>query len=394
MLMPARKLIRDERGMSLVFVGLGLMGFVAASMLAIDVGMLMTARSQAQNSADAGAHAGAVALAFDDYDDRSSTGPAVTHAVNEALANQVMSANVSVTPADVDFPPNPSLPGLTNRVRVRVYRDAAHDNPMDTFIARLFGKNTMDISAVATAEASPSDLPARCLPFTIPDRWEEHTNPPFNSDTSYFDLYDRHGNSRGTPLGDPDVYVDADHDGYTGYNRETDVGTLVKLKTDPGTVVSPSVYNPIVIPGDGTGADNYRNGIVNGVCPASGWGTQLTLEPGNMVGPTAQGIDELVAKDPDARFDTTCNCIKGSRYNPASNSPRVAAIPLYDPDYYERNQQTGRNAAFKIANYLGVFVVGMRGGEVTAYVVPMPGSGQSGDNIPAAMFLQTVRIVQ
>ena len=48
--------VRDRRtGLSLVFVGLGFMGFLAASMLAIDVGMLMTARSQAQNAADAGA---------------------------------------------------------------------------------------------------------------------------------------------------------------------------------------------------------------------------------------------------------------------------------------------------------------------------------------------------
>ena len=57
--------------MSLVFVGLGLMAFLSASMLAIDVGMLMTARNQAQNSADAGALAGATALLFDNYDDRS-----------------------------------------------------------------------------------------------------------------------------------------------------------------------------------------------------------------------------------------------------------------------------------------------------------------------------------
>ena len=55
-----RKTARDESGFSLVFVGLGCMAFVAASMLAIDVGMLMTARSQAQNSADAGALAGAI----------------------------------------------------------------------------------------------------------------------------------------------------------------------------------------------------------------------------------------------------------------------------------------------------------------------------------------------
>jgi Flp pilus assembly protein TadG len=93
MFMPARKLIRDERGMSLVFVGLGLMGFVAATMLAIDVGMLMTARAQAQNSADAGAHAGAVALAFENFDDRPAVGG---HNALRRHANQVMGA-ASVT---------------------------------------------------------------------------------------------------------------------------------------------------------------------------------------------------------------------------------------------------------------------------------------------------------
>ena len=45
-----------------MFIGFGMMAFISASMLAIDVGMLMTARSQAQNSADAGALAGAMAL--------------------------------------------------------------------------------------------------------------------------------------------------------------------------------------------------------------------------------------------------------------------------------------------------------------------------------------------
>ena len=54
---------REERGMSLVWLGMGFMAFFAASTLAIDVGMFMTARSQAQNAADAGALAGATSLA-------------------------------------------------------------------------------------------------------------------------------------------------------------------------------------------------------------------------------------------------------------------------------------------------------------------------------------------
>ncbi|MBA2260456.1 MAG: hypothetical protein H0W18_16305, partial [Acidobacteria bacterium] len=82
--------------MSYVFIGLGMMAFLSASMLAIDVGMLMTSRNQAQTSADAGALAGATALVFNDYNNRSASGPAVTNARNAALANTVMGVNVSV----------------------------------------------------------------------------------------------------------------------------------------------------------------------------------------------------------------------------------------------------------------------------------------------------------
>ena len=70
-------LYRDEQGMSFVYVGMGFMGFLAASTLAIDVGMFMTARAQTQNAADAGALAGAVALVQNSYSDRSASGPAV-----------------------------------------------------------------------------------------------------------------------------------------------------------------------------------------------------------------------------------------------------------------------------------------------------------------------------
>ena len=63
--------------MTFVFVGLGFMAFMAATTLAIDVGMFMTARSQAQNAADAGAMSGAVALYYNNFTDRSATGPAV-----------------------------------------------------------------------------------------------------------------------------------------------------------------------------------------------------------------------------------------------------------------------------------------------------------------------------
>ena len=109
MLNRLEHLRRDERGMSFMFVGVGFMAFMAATTLAIDVGMLMTARSQAQNAADAGALAGAVALAFNNATDRSTSGPAVQSAVNtaRATANDVISAPVSIGSGDVSFPVDP-----------------------------------------------------------------------------------------------------------------------------------------------------------------------------------------------------------------------------------------------------------------------------------------------
>src|SRR5512145_904739 len=89
-----RRLRGDQSGMSYVFIGLGLMAFLSASMLAIDVGMLMTARNQAQNAADSGALAGAMALFYDDFEDRSPSGPAVTSAISAAKRNLVMGGSM------------------------------------------------------------------------------------------------------------------------------------------------------------------------------------------------------------------------------------------------------------------------------------------------------------
>src|SRR5437660_6228931 len=130
-----RRLRRDERGMTFVFVGMGFMAFIAATTLAIDVGMFMTAGSQAQNSADAGALSGAVALYYNDFNDRSSTGPAVQSALSAARANTMMGVAPSVVPADVTFPNDPA--GKPTRVAVQVFRTAARGNAIPTLIRPL-----------------------------------------------------------------------------------------------------------------------------------------------------------------------------------------------------------------------------------------------------------------
>ena len=93
----------DERGMSFVFVGIGFMAFMAATTLAIDVGMFMTARTQAQKSADAAALSGVTALVFNNFDDRMPRAGGPERAQYGA-AKQCDGRAVSALPADVTFP--------------------------------------------------------------------------------------------------------------------------------------------------------------------------------------------------------------------------------------------------------------------------------------------------
>ena len=206
----AARLRNDEQGMALAFVGISLLALLSVSMLAIDVGLIMTARNQAQNSADSGALAGAVALGFDDFNDRSSSGPAVQNALAGATANQVMGAAVSVQPGDVTFPVDAS--GGSTLIRVEVHRDTARGNPLNTLIGQYFGLSTADITANATAQASPANAETCVKPWTVPDRWIERQTPAWDIDDT-FSLFDNNGN----PLANPDIYVTHRAAGLHGY---------------------------------------------------------------------------------------------------------------------------------------------------------------------------------
>ncbi len=383
---------RDERGFSLVVVGLGLAGFVAATTLAIDVGMFMTARSQAQNSADAGALAGATALAFDSYTDRTATGPAVQNALVAARANQVMTAEVNVEPADVTFLNDAS--GQPNRIRVHVYRTAERGNPVSTLMGVFFGVPTANIDAVATGEATPANAMTCVKPFMIPDKWIEHSTDngvadgPWTPDKE-FDLYDKHGN----PLPNPDVYIGADHvPGYTGYTVENDLGTQLVLRGGTGDQISPSFYYSWEMPGD-IGGDFYRENIATCNQSVVTWGTSMTQEPGDKSGPTIQGIEALIAKDPSARWDTDCKCVKGS--NTTGQSPRVFPIPLYDPYYYADGKANGRVASFRVANFLGFFADHVEGNRIYGYITNVVGLvDRNAGPAPPGAFARAIRLVQ
>lgn len=371
---------RDESGMSFVFVGVSMMAFLSASMLAIDVGMLMTSRNQAQNAADAGALAGATALVFNDFDDRTSTGPAVTNAVAGAQANQVMREVVSVGPADVEFPNDPS--GAPTRVKVTVFRMAARGNPVSTLVAGFFGVASADIAATATAEASVASGATCIKPFAIPDKWVERQTPTWDP-TDTFTAYPKN------PSLQPDQYVPTGNANYSGYDMERDKGTSLTIKAGTGNNITPSFYFAWAIPGS-TGADDYRWNIENCNTTVMGPGELLTAEPGNMVGPTIQGIETLIAKDPNAYWDNDNN----KPVSTMPRSPRVVVIPVYDPYYYDTGKKNGRNADLKATNFIGFFIERMQGGDVIGRITPVSGVRRGSNAAANGMFPRTIRLVK
>jgi len=399
-----RKLAHSEEGFSLVFVATGLLALIAASMLAIDLGMLMTSRNQAQNSADSSALAGATALVYDNWDDRSASGPAVRNALAAARANQVMAGNVAITPADVVFLQD-SL-GINDRVQSTVYRDRAHGNPMPTFIARYFGTATVNISATATAEATSANAETCALPFTIPDKWTEHSDGtgkadgPWTPSSTYDQWYTKGSNQNGgVPLPNPDVYVPPGQAGYTGYTS-ADVGTQIVLKANNQNKVSPSIYNPYNMPpapgspGSTGGADyRYNIGHCNPAIVKNG--DYLTPETGNMTGPTSQGVSDLINEDPSAYWDQGCNCVKNdSGKDPGS--PRIGKVPLYNPTIYANGQQSGKSQPqLQVTNYLGFFIVGVDGGgNVTGIITPITGIYLSNLGPATGAFPKVIRLVK
>ena len=89
----------NDRGAVLVHVAFAVLALTAFTTFVIDYGVFWVGRRQAQNAADAGALAGAIALAYDDPNDRSSTGVAAQAAVAAAQRNPVWGAIPSVVPA-------------------------------------------------------------------------------------------------------------------------------------------------------------------------------------------------------------------------------------------------------------------------------------------------------
>jgi uncharacterized membrane protein YgcG len=80
--------------------------------------------------------------------------------------------------------------------------------------------------------------------------------------------------------------------------------------------------------GRGRGAARYRQNICSCNASAIDLDTEYMIEPGNMVGPTYQGVRTLIDMDPDAYWDDRSNTLV-SKYG--TDSPRVITMAVFHP---------------------------------------------------------------
>jgi hypothetical protein len=174
MLNERRRRTGCERGAVLVHAAIAMLALMAFNALVIDYGALWLSRSQAQNSADAAALAGALSLAFDDPDDIPR---AQSAAASAGTANLVLGVAPSIIPAtDVTLIPCPvGAPGLPDTcIRADVYRSAARSNPLPTFFAQIMGINSQDMRATATAQVTTGNAVECMKPWAVADKWDEN----------------------------------------------------------------------------------------------------------------------------------------------------------------------------------------------------------------------------
>jgi Flp pilus assembly protein TadG len=335
--------LEDERGVSLIIVAIMILVLTAMSSLVLDYGVVWLGRRQAQNAADAGALAGAQALA---KDDSTWTAGAALNSVTDRSANGVAQVNrvLGATPgteALAECPTWMTAPANVNCVRVNVYRDGTHGSTaMPVFFAKLLGQTSQNIRATATAQVLAANTSGCERPWFIPDRYTEVNGVPGYQNP-------------------PDVL-----DSYTVSPKPGDIGKAVVFHLNS----SPSAYGTIDVgPGANAVGDAIRHCVSNFTFAV---GQTVPTEPGNMVGPVDKAIDDLLKWDPGAMWDSTklevvggcsttgtCSCDGSCPYG-GTQSPRIVQSAICDPVDTDCRGDASGKGSIVVTNILSFFITG------------------------------------
>ena len=383
--MKMNRLPSDEKGTIFVWVGLTLAILIGFAAFATDIPYVYVARHQAQTAADAGAIAGAYELPNGGKArSRAKTFAGLNPIIGQFLTPGQVAAFTcnSINGAIGECSANTANP---DQVTCITYRDVAHGNPMPLFlmpVLQLFGMgratagasgwDAANVSATATARLSNACSGDCFKPWSIADRWTEKSIPP---------------------NGQFDVGIDEYDPVTTGYQSPADNGLLVTLKVgNPQAAITSGFFYAVDFPPLNrgtpvTGGSTYKDNI--STCGPGSFvaiGDQLQVEPGNMVGPTVQGVQALIDLDPTASWDASCGCANSPF---GANSPRLIRLAFFDP----RLPVVSGRTYVTVVKVGGFFIEGVQaGGDVVGYYTQVIAFGGPPD--PNCSFLQIVQLVK
>jgi hypothetical protein len=397
--------VRNERGASIVIVAVSLFAMLGMAALAIDMGMLLKVRSDAQRAADAAALAGAAEFLNGDpvVMREEAAESAWTYAGRNYVGwNVIDTAGPIVTDSGtrrvINAPETyvQSIPD-SQKVRVWIRRSAT-----STWFGNLLGLDWVPIAARAAAQAVDAGTGKCVKPFAVPDIWHDVDNDtdPRNPNNRLPDIAGQQGGGKKGEeweFGAGDTYSrfkDPSNPNnpaaWTGYGSSwrnnpdntwyADDGTLRRRYWDdfgrpmsikmsnPQDSPSPGFFYPWTMPYDSSNPEAYGGQAPNNGAQWYKWNiancnpvnvavsdevdldTEYLNKPGNMIGPTNQGIRDLMDDDPlacwaeephpDHAGYTWGKVMKRSSpggscdqaYPNWESSPRVMLVPLFDPN--------------------------------------------------------------
>jgi Flp pilus assembly protein TadG len=393
-----RKILRSQKGASIITVAVAIAAIFGFAILAIDLSLIQLAKSQLQNAADAAALAGAIGLATSGGNQDVATAEAIRLAgLNVAV--QDMQRSVVINAGDVVFP-------APNKVTVTTHRTKATNDPVTLFFMKVIDPlldNQGEITARATAEIS-FVCGTDCLrPFCPPDRWEDADNDSIWDPADEYDDLNVNGvwdvgeplteDHNGNGIWDPAEFYDPE---LTGYKAPDDIGVGVRLKLrNSNKDFRAGWYYAVrfgpINTGDPveSGADPYREWIMGCSPYTVSIGDLLELENGVMQGPTVQGLEDLINLDPTAEWNPVTGTVVNSIY---PTSPRVIKVPAFDPTLGVRKDIPGPGYT-TITKFLALFIEGHDGSDVIGRFMKTITEGTPGSNC-AGGFLFTVTLVE
>lgn len=300
---PVNASRRGERGSVLAVSALGMLAFLLATGLTVDVGHFYLVKGELQNAADAAAIAAAASLNSDDGGVTKATDIAVSsfnnYEFNKTQAT-INRSNVRFAVNLSDFDSGLDMSETDAKAvasRVRFVKVTVPPKTLNVFFASMVIGGTHDIGADAVAGMS------------VAPNYFEHVLP---------------------------VTVITSNDG-----QDILPGNAYTIRRAPGTGVSPGNYQVLSI--DGLGGNDDRYGLANGVQSLVEDGDTVQTKPGVNSGSVRQGIntrfgDYASGLDP-ATFPPDVNVKEGITYQQYLDSQQSGGQS--GPNFQAPSQGTG-----------------------------------------------------